>query len=86
MSIICLYGGFGTLFYFPAEVIGYVCGRAVMNFSFLVLVVAVEIERGTSRLPAQCATTNLVAIVHTAVISRELHIRFHPVPRLSVVK
>jgi len=39
------------LFYFPAEVIGCVCDRAVMNFSFLVLVMAVEIEQGTSRLP-----------------------------------
>jgi len=47
MSIICLYDGFGTLFYFPAEVIG-----CIMNFSFLVLVMAVEIEQGTSRLPA----------------------------------
>jgi hypothetical protein len=52
MSIICLYGGFGTLFYFPAEVIGCVCDSAVMNFSFLVLVMAVEIEQGTSRLTA----------------------------------
>jgi hypothetical protein len=32
MSIVCLSGGFSALFYFLAEVVGCVCGGAVMNF------------------------------------------------------